>query len=69
MDAIIELGFSSKANTFILPMQDVLRFGSDYRINEPGVVSEKNWAVRFNDSDFTKSVADKLKKLTIKYNR
>ena len=69
MDAIIELGFCSKANTFILPMQDVLRFGSDYRINEPGVVSEKNWAVRFNDSDFTKSVADKLKKLTIKYNR
>ena len=69
IDAIIELGCNSKANTFILPMQDVLHLDSDYRINEPGVVSEGNWAIRFKDGDFSVKVSNRLKELTKKYQR
>jgi 4-alpha-glucanotransferase len=69
IEAIIELGFASKANTFILPMQDVLGLGGDYRINTPGLVLDVNWAVRFEDKDFSRAVSDKLKALTKKYDR
>ena len=67
--AIILLGFSSKANLFIMPMQDILLLGSDYRINEPGTVKEQNWSVRFSEKDFKKSCANNLKKLAIKCGR
>jgi len=69
INSIIELGFSCKAKLFILPWQDVLRLGSDYRINEPGTVKEQNWSIRFTENDFTKEVANKVKALTIKYCR
>ena len=67
--AIMLLGFYSKANLFIMPMQDVLLLNSDYRINEPGTVKEQNWSVRFNEKDFKKSVANNLKKLVVKCGR
>jgi len=69
MQAIKELGFKSKAKLFIMPMQDVLCYGAEYRINQPGTVKTQNWSVRFVDADFKKSTANALKKLTIKYNR
>ena len=69
IDAITELGFSTKAKLFILPWQDVLMLDSDYRINEPGTVKEQNWSVRFTEQDFTKELAIKLKSLTKKYSR
>ena len=67
--AIIELGFNCKSKIFIIPMQDVLLKDADYRINEPGTVKNQNWAVRFNESNFDKSTAKKLKELVDKYNR
>ena len=69
INAITELGFASKANCFIIPMQDLLHLGTDYRINEPGTVKEQNWAVKFSRSHFNKSAITKLKKLTAKYLR
>lgn len=69
INAVIELGFNSKSKLFILPMQDVLKFGSDYRINTPGVVSAQNWAIRFKKENFNDKVAKELKNLTIKYRR
>lgn len=66
---LIKLGLKSKANTFIIPMQDLLLLGSDYRINEPGTIKEQNWAVRFNKTHFKKSTATKLKKLSETYSR
>lgn len=68
-DACIELGFASKARLFILPMQDVLKKGDDYRINEPGTVKMQNWAVRFKKEDFTLASAEKLSALSSKYKR
>ena len=69
IDAIIELGFSSKANTFILPMQDILKLNTEYRINEPGTVRDQNWAVRLEKSQFNLKVRNRLKTLTEKYHR
>lgn len=68
-ETIIELGFASAADTFILPMQDVLLKDSSYRINEPGTVKPQNWAVRFCKEDFTAESAERLYELAVKYNR
>lgn len=68
-DATIELGFLCKAKMFILPMQDVLKKGTEYRINEPGTVKAQNWAVRLNKEDFDLTAAIKLKGLAEKYDR
>ena len=68
-DAAIKLGFVCKANVFILPFADVLKKGSDYRINEPGTVKPQNWAVRFEKGDFGDISAERLLKLAVKYKR
>jgi len=38
-------------------------------MNEPSTDKSQNWAVRFTSGDFTKSSANKLNKLKIKYKR
>ena len=68
-DACIELGFACKADLFIVPMQDVLKKGTEYRINTPGTVKAQNWAVRLNKEDFTEESAKRLYDLSLKYNR
>ena len=67
--AIIELGFASRANLFLMPMQDVLGMGSQMRINEPGTVKAQNWSVRFKQEHFSLEKAKELKALCKKYNR
>ncbi len=67
--AVIELGMKSKANLFIMPYQDVVFKDSEYRINLPGTVSDKNFSVRFDNKDFSVKIAERLKKLTEKYQR
>ena len=69
LNAAVELGFACKAKMFILPMQDALKKGSEYRINEPGTVKAQNWSVRFKNEDFDAASAEKLKNLAIKYDR
>ncbi len=66
---IIELGFACKAKTFILPFSDLVKKGSDYRINLPGVVRNENWAVRYTKEDLSSADWGYLKDLTVKYNR
>ena len=67
--SIIKLGFFSKANTFIIPMQDILFYGSEYRINQPGKVSNRNWSIRLKNTDFNLKKAKKLMQLTKKSKR
>ena len=69
LSAIVELGMNCAASTFIAPYQDVLGKDSDYRINAPGTVSEKNWAIRFKKEDFSEEIAIKLKSLCKRYQR
>ena len=52
-----------------MPMQDVLKKGTEYRINTPGTVKAQNWAVRLNKEDFTEESAKRLYDLSLKYNR
>lgn len=44
-DEILRQMLSSVANTVIFPIQDILKYGADTRLNTPGV-SENNWAFR-----------------------
>ncbi len=67
--AIIMLGAKSKAKMFIVPMQDLLFLGSDYRINQPGTISKSNWSVRFSKKQVCNKSFLFLRKLTKKYNR
>ena len=66
--AVIELGFASKANLFLLPMQDVALLGKDYRMNTPGR-EIANWTLKVPKKYFSKSNSEYLKDLTKKYKR
>lgn len=44
-DSIVRTLFASSADTVILPIQDLLKYGSDTRLNTPGT-SENNWLYR-----------------------
>lgn len=57
---LIRLAFSSVAATALIPMQDVLGFGSDCRMNMPGT-AQGNWAWRCADRFFGQDVAQKLR--------
>ncbi|MBE7089593.1 MAG: 4-alpha-glucanotransferase [Clostridiales bacterium] len=67
--AIIKLGFNSKANLFILPLQDVALLGGEYRVNEPGTVKDQNWSVRIGKGSMNERAINRLKKLTKSANR
>ena len=69
INAVIELGFKSKAKLFILPVQDILKKDSEYRINQPGVVKEQNWSIKFKKTDISLKRFAKLMYLTKKYDR
>ena len=66
---IIALLMSTKANTVIVPMHDVLCFGEEARLNAPSTVSGKNWTFRFTENDFGRKKAAWLKALTEEYDR
>lgn len=68
-EKIIELGFASKAYLFIIPVQDILLKGGEYRMNEPSTDKPQNWAIRFTAKDFTAKSAAAMKKLKVKYLR
>ncbi len=68
-ESIAAVLFASKANLAILPMQDVLCFGDEARMNAPSTVSGKNWTFRFLESDLKNRKAAWLKNLAKKYNR
>ena len=69
INAIIELGFKSKSNLFIIPLFDLRKCDSKYRINEPGIVKDQNWAVRARQGFTCPRTVKRLKTLTEKYDR
>lgn len=44
--AIIKLGMASKADLFMVQMQDYLGLGAESRMNQPGVLNGRNWRWR-----------------------
>ncbi|MBO7369336.1 MAG: 4-alpha-glucanotransferase [Clostridia bacterium] len=66
-DAIIEIAFACKSKLAILPLQDHLHLGSEYRINTPGSVGW--WKVRIKESVLTENLAKKIRLLAVRHGR
>ena len=65
---MIRTALISVAETAIIPLQDLLSLGSDYRMNMPGTVGS-NWSWRFAPGDLTSDLATRLCDLTELYGR
>lgn len=65
---LIYLALSSTAALSILPLQDVLGFGSDCRMNRPGE-PKGNWGWRCAPEFLTTANAEHLNKLSKRFNR
>ena len=58
-DAILRVMFASHAGLLILPIQDMLQYGSDTRLNTPGN-SDGNWSYRLTKEQLQKISAQKF---------
>lgn len=67
-DYLIRTMFASHADTLIIPVQDMLLFGSDTRINKPGI-AEGNWSYRVTEEQFRCIDRNKFKYLNYLYGR
>ncbi len=68
-ETIIALLMSSKADTVIIPMHDILCFGEEARLNAPSTLSGKNWTFRFTEKDLRRRKAAWLKGLLKEHGR
>jgi len=64
----IKTAYATIAALAIIPMQDVLGFGSDCRMNHPGSI-ERNWAWRCAPRFITEEISLLLKDMSEFYNR
>ena len=59
----IRLAMTSVADTAIIPLQDVLGFGNEARMNTPGT-THGNWQWRFSANMLTDEIKERLKNLS-----
>ncbi len=59
----VETCFSTKCNTCIIPMQDVLGLGHDARMNLPGTIGAPNWTWRMKEGAAAPEISAWLRKL------
>jgi len=64
----IRLAMQSVARLAVVPVQDVLGYGEQYRMNTPGL-GEGNWRWRLTPGALTPDIAQRLRRLTELYNR
>jgi len=60
---LINLGARSNADTFVVPLQDLLGLGSEARMNTPGVAGG-NWQWRFAWDQITPAIRDRFAYIT-----
>lgn len=65
---LIELALRSKANTAIIPLQDILGLGSKDRMNTPSTVGD-NWQWRMGSLAIDTALSQRLRRLTEKCKR
>lgn len=65
----ISLALSSVARFAIFPLQDLLGYGTDARMNTPSTVGGKNWRWRFTKEALSSEIANWMKQKTKLYNR
>lgn len=68
IDDIVRMIFASGAGTVIIPIQDLLKFGSDTRINTPGK-NDGNWEYRITKKQLDSIERIKYRKLNELYQR
>lgn len=68
VERIIKVLMQTRARCVILPMQDLLGFGADTRMNTPGV-AEGNWSYRLTPVAMAAFDVEKYKKLNELYER
>ncbi len=68
-NTVVELAFASKANTCIIPIQDLLCQDGTTRMNLPSTVSTKNWSYRVRKEDISEKLAERIKDYIGRYNR
>jgi 4-alpha-glucanotransferase len=66
--SLIEQAWGSRAAVAIAPLQDVLRLGSEARMNLPGT-DEENWQWRYKPEALTTALARDLRELSAKEGR
>ena len=65
---MIRAALASKANTAIIPAQDLLELGSEARMNLPGI-AQGNWGWRLQAGVLTEKLSHRLRSLTVEYGR
>jgi 4-alpha-glucanotransferase len=60
VDAMIERALHSRANLTVLPLQDLLKLGSEARMNTPGT-TEENWGWHCDWAQLTPHLATALR--------
>jgi 4-alpha-glucanotransferase len=65
---MIRLCWASNSRIAITTMQDLLEKGSEARMNTPGIPAG-NWQWRFRQKEYDEEIAEKLKSLTLLYDR
>ena len=66
---VIRTAFSSVSDLAIVQMQDYLDLGAEARMNFPGTLSSDNWSWRMKPGAANSALAEKIRKLTVLYNR
>jgi len=59
----ISLAMHSKANTVIIPLQDILGLGTNARMNTPGTI-KGNWQWRFKKNTLMSDIIERMRTLT-----
>ena len=67
-DAVIRTMYASHSSLFILPVQDLMKYGSDTRMNTPGK-AKGNWAYRITEDQLKSLDAQKFRRLAELYGR
>jgi malto-oligosyltrehalose synthase/4-alpha-glucanotransferase len=67
-EVLIRLALASVAKTAIIPAQDLLNLNETSRMNTPAT-TQKNWAWRLLPEQLTHEIENRLKELTVLYNR
>lgn len=61
----IRMAMMSKANTCIIPMQDILGLDDSARMNTPGTIGGINWQWRVEEGSFGKELSQRLLRLNL----
>lgn len=66
---VVRAALASRADTVILPVQDMLRLGAEARMNIPGTLGGMNWRWRMAHRSLTHELASTLRSLAAKSGR